>query len=368
VSRVRVHSLLLFAVLGSCACTHMGASAALANAVRANCDTPLGRDSCSHWYRVPWVSLSWQWDAGGMIKNGCAAALFTTEQARTVRSCTIAWSGTETKTTVWIGIDRTPPQLLGLQTNRPPDYFGWFNHPVGYRFRVSDRTSGVASCGAGTYAGPDGEGIPISGSCRDVAGNIGSGSFRLNYDATPPPPPRVRVTPGNQKVALRWSAPGVVSTRILRWRTGHAAKVVFSGGRHEYRDRRLRNGRRYRYAIIGTDRAGNQAVTKLFAVPTRSKLLSPPRGARLAGPPMLVWKKVRRASYYNVQLYRGGLKVLTTWPRRAALRLGRHWTYAGRTRRLARGRYRWYVWPGYGRLSARRYGRLLGRSSFTIVR
>jgi hypothetical protein len=268
---------------------------------------------------------------------------------------------------VLIRIDKTPPAVSGVFA-RPPDWGGWFNHPVGFQFVGRDATSGVRSCTSGVYGGPQGLGVSVRGSCRDVAGNTGSRLIRLNYDSTPPPAPHVSVTPGNRTVALRWSARDVVSTTVQRWRSGHAARTLFRGAGRRYRDRRLRNGRRYRYAIVGIDRAGNQAVTKISAVPTSSNLLSPARGARLAGPPMLMWKKARRASYYNVQLYRGARKLLSTWPRRTRLGLPRHWRYAGRARQLAPGRYRWYVWPGYGRLSARNYGHLLGSSRFTVVR
>jgi hypothetical protein len=30
--------------------------------------------------------------------------------------------------------------------------------------------------------------------------------------------------------------------------------------------------------------------------------------------------------------------------------------------------YRWYVWPGFGRISAARYGRLLGSSTFVVAK
>jgi hypothetical protein len=36
--------------------------------------------------------------------------------------------------------------------------------------------------------------------------------------------------------------------------------------------------------------------------------------------------------------------------------------------RLSPGRYRWYVWPAYGDRADERYGRLIGHSSFSIVR
>ena len=43
------------------------------------------------------------------------------------------------------------------------------------------------------------------------------------------------------------------------------------------------------------------------------------------------------------------------------------WRYGGATQRLRRGHsYRWFVWPGFGRLSAHRYGRLLGQGRFSM--
>ena len=252
--------------------------------------------------------------------------------------------------------------------SRAPDWGGWFNHPVGVSFHGQDATSGIRICTSGLYRGPEVAGVSVTGTCSDVAGNVGSRVLTLNYDATPPPAPRISATPGNRRVALRWSTRELVSAEVLRWRTGHPVTVVFRGGGESYTDRRLRNGRPYQYAVIGVDRAGNRAETRVSAVPTSSRLLNPPRGARVHRPPALVWKKVRHASYYNVQLYRGARKVLSTWPRGTKLRLRRHWRYARRRQRLVPGRYRWYVWPGYGRRSAHRYGRLLGGSHFTVVR
>jgi hypothetical protein len=94
-----------------------------------------------------------------------------------------------------------------------------------------------------------------------------------------------------------------------------------------------------------------------------SALLAPRAGARVTSPPVLRWRRVARASYYNVQLYRGRVKVLSAWPTRPRLQLGGQWTYLGRQRRLARGTYRWLVWPRFGR----RYGALLGQRTFTVV-
>jgi hypothetical protein len=81
----------------------------------------------------------------------------------------------------------------------------------------------------------------------------------------------------------------------------------------------------------------------------------------------LRWTPVLGASYYNVQLYRGGEKVLSAWPTRTSLQLTRRWSYNGH-RRLRPGTYYWYVWPGFGPRAATRYGPEIGRRKFVIVR
>lgn len=132
------------------------------------------------------------------------------------------------------------------------------------------------------------------------------------------------------------------------------------------------------FAVRAIDSAGNvdptPAVFKwtIGRPPTRTvakyALFAPAPGARVIRPPLLRWRSVSRASYYNVQLYRGGRKVLTAWPTRSRLALRTRWTYGGRVERFTAGVYRWYVWPGFGRASDRRYGRLLGSSAFVVGR
>ena len=77
-----------------------------------------------------------------------------------------------------IRVDRTAPSITGPGFGRPPDRNDWFNHPVAFQFTGQDATSGIESCTGGTYGGPDGAGVSISGSCRDVAGNVTSGGIR----------------------------------------------------------------------------------------------------------------------------------------------------------------------------------------------
>lgn len=131
------------------------------------------------------------------------------------------------------------------------------------------------------------------------------------------------------------------------------------------------------FQVRAVDAAGNVDPTPsvlrwtIVAVTRRTKggsaLLAPGPGARVTGAPLLVWRPVARASYYNVQLFRGKTKVLSAWPTRARFRLHPRWTYLGRQHRLAPGTYRWFVWPRLGRGARGRYGSLLGQSTFTVA-
>lgn len=133
----------------------------------------------------------------------------------------------------------------------------------------------------------------------------------------------------------------------------------------------------HRFEVRAVDAAGNADPTpaldawKIQAAVSQISsraLLSPTAGARVKRPPLLVWKRVARAGYYNVQVYRGKLKVFTGWPIRTRLQMKSRWKFQGRMRKLTPGTYRWYVWPGYGAPAARRYGSLLGQSTFVVTK
>ncbi len=74
-----------------------------------------------------------------------------------------------------------------------------------------------------------------------------------------------------------------------------------------------------------------------------------------------------RARFYNVQVYRGGRKVLTVWPTRTRFGMRRTWTFGGRAFKLKPGVYTWYVWPAFGRFTNPRYGTMLGQNSFRVL-
>ncbi len=324
-------------------------------------------ENCNTWYRGP-VTVSWDTIGATSETSDCLTRTYTADTRGTKISCTAWFDSIETTVKALVRIDATPPAVSAVP-DRPSDAGGWFNHPVGIAFAASDATSGVAACDRAAYGGPDGVGVHVAGSCRDVAGNVGQGGLNFNYDATPPAAPKANARPDDHAVELDWSVPGDVTTvEVVRAANAAAGTLVFRGHEDEFVDRKLRNGARYRYELTAIDQAGNRSRATVSAVPTASPLLEPARGGRLTAPPVLVWEPVKRAAYYNVQLFRGKRKVLSAWPAKATLKLGRTWRYAGKPRRLAPGRYRWLVWPGFGERSERRYGKQLGASGFRVVR
>jgi hypothetical protein len=153
-------------------------------------------------------------------------------------------------------------------------------------------------------------------------------------------------------------------------RNGQGESGIYRGTANGVKDTALVVGRKYEYRVVGVDDAANRAEQKLSLVATGA-LLSPTPGLRITmkSPPTLVWARAKGASYYNVQLIRAGRRVLSAWPARTSFRLRRTWLYKGQRYRLQPGVYRWYVWPGYGRISAARYApRPLGSSSFVVTK
>jgi hypothetical protein len=345
-----------------------GVAQAATPALTYDCDP--APDNCGGWFRTP-VVLEWGYDdtVVDVSAGNCSKQTFMADTPSTKVYCEVRdeANGDTLGRTATIRIDRTSPSITSPGLARPPDSNDWFNHPVAFQLTGQDATSGVESCTGGTYGGPDGAGVGIAGSCRDVAGNVTSGVFTLNYDATSPPPPAVVALPGNHRVALRWSS-AQNEAEVVRVGSASSRTIVYRGPAEEFTDGGLRNGRRYRYVVTLIDQAGNRSSTAKSAVPTDSPLLLPANGAHLTTAPMLAWKRVKHARYYNAQLLLGPRKVLSRWPRSTHLQLHERWRFQGRLHRLVRGHYCWYVWPGFGPRSNRNYGRQLGKSCFTVTR
>lgn len=225
----------------------------------------------------------------------------------------------------------------------------------------------------------------------DGAGNVGAASaaieFRVPVAGQPPPaatpPPAVRVPPANVAdlrvrsidggVWLEWrGAPTATRYVVTRFDRAGAASPVYDGRATSFIDRGLVNGEEYRYVVVSYDAAGLRSVgVAVVAVPDRPVLVSPGHGAGVSRPPLLTWRRVSGATYYNVQLFRvsasgARTKLLSTWPLQSRFQLRPTWRYGGKSQRLTAGTYEWYVWAGLGPRAAENYSGLLGWSRFSV--
>jgi hypothetical protein len=266
--------------------------------------------------------------------------------------------------------DATPPSVTGAAADRPPDVGDWYNHRVVVTFSGADATSGVASCDSDPYEQPDDANVTLTGRCRDNAGNVSdAGTFALKFDSTPPKLSDLSASSLDRSVALKWKASAdVAHLTIARVAGSGDPTTVYDGGAvAAFTDKALRNGVRYVYTVTAQDAAGNDAVEKVAAEPT-PPLIAPRSEARVRGAVTLRWRAVPKATYYNIQLWLRGTKVLTRWPTGTTFKVPSSWTYGGRTLRLRPGRYVWHVWPGFGARPKHRFGALIGTSSFVVTR
>jgi hypothetical protein len=72
----------------------------------------------------------------------------------------------------------------------------------------------------------------------------------------------------------------------------------------------------------------------------------------------LRWNAVTDATYYDVVLWRDGKRLLDLWPVSPTVDFPTAQVNHGSQARLSPGRYLWFVYPGLGAKSSRRYGSL----------
>jgi hypothetical protein len=295
-------------------------------------------------------------------------------------------------------VDTTPPRLLV-----PPDSFVYATSDAGIPSASAPVQAFLSAAAANDIVDPspkitnDAPAVlpvgttTITFTATDASGNSTTATARLTVKPQPPPgtpqppPPvvdrtapddvgKLKVKVGNRLVRLMWTLPSAKDfdhLEIKRSSTAPGAPqtLVYTGKAKTFADRKVTNGVEYRYVVTSFDKAGNNSPgVAITATPKRLLLVSPADGARLTDPPKLVWLASAGASYYNVQLFRGTTKMLSTWPRTTSLLLTKGWKYHGRRYRLTKGTYRWYVWPGIGAKADAKYGTLLGTSSFSITR
>lgn len=367
-ARARRWRILLAVVLAAGAYGLAGGAGAQASvpAVTPVCNGVPG--DCTRWWTGP-VSLGWQVSPSDADRAGCTTRGFDADGVHE-QTCTASLTSppTSAAVTVTVRIDRTPPAGLGATLSRPPDRAGWYTSPVTVSFTGTDETSGVEQCTSVVYAGPDSESAQVVGDCLDGAGNRSAPlAVALRYDASPPSLGSPSAQPGDGFALIDWRAASDATVTVVRTpglrRAG--GSVVFRGRAGRFVDDRVRNGRAYLYRITAIDAAGNVSTRTVRTRPGR-RLLRPARGARISRPPVLTWTAAPGARYYNVQLRRGGRKILTAWPRSPRLALRRGWRFAGIRQRLTPGVYRWDVWPGRGSQRAGRYGARIGTRTFVV--
>jgi hypothetical protein len=430
----------LVAVVGVVSFAIWGGAAVAAGPPSAACNG----GGCGGWFRSS-VTVTWSYDPAGVTNtSGCGSATLSDDTSGATFTCTVWYGAPFYGNSVTVRKDSSPPGV-NVELARGPDSGEWYTRPVSVEFKGDDGASGVASCTSGTtYSGPDGGAITLSGSCTDNAGNSGSGSATIKYDATPPtvtaepsrppdangwynhavqvafkgadagsgvaecsppveykgpdaspaklvaqcrdaaghvsapltfelrydatPPARPTVKLAGSK--LTWAtSKDVVRAEVVRapgLKTTKAA-IVFAGAARRFVDTRTKPGVRYWYEVRVYDQAGNRAARSV----SRGALLglySPVDGAVVTKAPVLAWVAVPKARFYNVQLWRGRRKLLTTWLRSTKFHVPTTWMFQGRRQRLGNGGYAAYVWPAFGTTRDPRYGRLVGRVDFVVRR
>jgi hypothetical protein len=269
-----------------------------------------------------------------------------------------------------IKIDAEPPTGVSPHIARRPDHKGWYNHPVGVWWTGADATSGIASCASATYSGPEGAGVVIRAGCTDKAGNVTSTSLGINYDATPPSFSGLSVGSASGANVIRWKSSEPTAKIVLRReaRANRRHVVLFEGRDSSFVDKRIEAGIEYVYTLRAVDQAGNRSdVATVVGLPKVLTLRPLPYVPRAAPKPVLLWQRVGKARYYNVQLFRGTKRVLAAWPGSHQLAVPKTWKWNGHRYRLAPGLYRWYVWAGFGQRSLANY-RAVGSARFIVPR
>jgi hypothetical protein len=333
---------------------------------------PYGTLGANGWY-VSDVWINWSYaNVTPPQTQTCDPVHLVSDTAGQTVTCVAAdATGSTSRTTAPIKVDRTPPSVRATP-DRPVDAGGFYNHTLNLKWSASDATSGVESCSSITYSGPDGTNLTLTGSCRDRAGNVSAPvPFVFDYDATPPVVSKVTASIGTKTATVAWQAAGATTVSLIRASTSAPTRqrIVYTGTGSRFTDRGLTSGRHYTYIVRAVDAAGNVADGSLNVTPgaaSRERLLAPGANARVRKPPLLRWRRVQKARYYNVQVFRNGKKILSAWPTKPRYQLRRTWRYRGHRYRLSDASYRWYLWAGYGKRAAHRYGSLLGQRSFTV--
>jgi hypothetical protein len=328
-------------------------------------------------------------DGGGFV--GCSSpklynGLGDGSHTFAVRATSVAGPGIAT-TYTW-RIDTVPPQTAIASTpparsNSASANFTFASSEPASTFACSLDSSGFSLCASPkSYLGLGNGPHTFRVQAVDAAGNTDGSPATYTWqianvgpatvDHVPPRNvARLRRIVGYGRLQLRWKRPADhdfdhVGVYVSTSPKSQPRTLVYRGKRQSYTNRRFKNGLYYRYLVVSYDQAQNASRGRSTRVPASVLLESPRNGSVVRSPPVFRWNVVRRAAFYNVQLYYGNQKVLSAWPRKPRQRLTRRWTYAGRRYSLRKGAYTWFVWPAFGPRRKSHYGQLLGQGTFKV--
>jgi hypothetical protein len=265
----------------------------------------------------------------------------------------------------------SPPSIT-LNVSGDAGDNGWYRSNVGVSWTVSDPTgiSSSSGCEPRTLTSDtDGTTLTCSASNNARPPLSNSVSVTIKIDRTPPRLSDVTETPGDGANVLQWRSTSRTDTfRIERSaRRDKGPPEIFRSVRGTtFKDTSIQNGREYVYTVFARDGAGNLSRgVRILVLPKVLTLEKLPYLPRVSESPILRWKAAPGATYYHVQLFRGGKRILAAWPRGPQLALRPTWSWAGHRYRLDRGTYRWYLWAGAGPRSAAHY-KQLGTAAFAV--
>jgi len=146
-----------------------------------------GRPADSNgWYNHP-LSVSFSGTdalSGGVSCDPGVSYSTDSASAHVSGSCTDA-AGNSGSDSLALKYDSTAPSVTAA-AGRSADSNGWYNHPLSVSFSGTDALSGGVVCDPAVSYSTDAATAHVAGSCTDAAGNGGSDSLALKYDANSP--------------------------------------------------------------------------------------------------------------------------------------------------------------------------------------
>jgi hypothetical protein len=177
--------------------------------------------------------------------------------------------------------------------------------------------------------------------------------------------PKSKVSSGTVAVKLHWTKPTasdlarvVVVLNLKRPPKSPADGTKIYSGLGTSTSVKLKVGATGYVALFAYDTSHNVSSPARKVVSLAPLIpLRPTSGSTVNTSPRLTWKAQAATAYYNIQLFRNGVRVLTGWPAQAAFTIP--------PGKLKPGTYVWFVWPAVKHAGGSpTFGKLIGRATF----